>query len=97
MSKDVHARLTKLSTLSGAVVDPLGARGAGPIDDGYTVLGYYVDAPKTGFSFQMSRYNSNGVEAAGFYITSPVELISREDSGDIGFKTANSRYRLQHL
>ncbi len=91
-----HARLTKLSTLPNAVIDPLGARGSGPIQDGYTVLGYYLEAPKVGSSFTIARYNSNGVEVDGFMRTSVVTEVSTRDDGYV-FTTANSTYQLIHL
>jgi len=90
----IHAKLVKLSTLPGADIDPFGARGNGPIEDGYTTLGHYGQPPKLGDRFVLYRYESNGVAADGVYTTSPVMLISREDSGNIGFKTMNSTYRL---
>lgn len=93
----VHAQLTKLSTLPDADIHPAGARGLGPITDGYTVLGHYANPPKLGEHFVLNRYESNGVKVPGVYSTSPVMLISREDHGSIGFKTMNSIYRLTPL
>lgn len=88
-----HAQLTKISTLPGATVDPFGARGNGPIEDGYFVLGYYVEPPTIGQPFVMSRYNSNGLEIDGFFRTSPVEDVSPTTDGYV-FRTANSTYRI---
>lgn len=89
----IHASLTKLSTLPGATVDPFGARDRGPIEDGYFVLGFYVNPPTVGHPFVIARYNSNGVEVDGFMRTSPVEDVSLTDEGYL-FRTANSTYRL---
>ncbi len=91
-----HAKLTKLSTLPGAAIDPKGARGVGPIEDAYTVFGYYTDAPTIGLPFRMVRYQSNDVEMLGFFITSPVEAFERVDDA-IVFRTENSTYQLTPL
>jgi hypothetical protein len=88
----IHARLTKLSTLPGATIDPEGARGQGPIEEGYYVLGYYIEEPVVGQPFRMVRYESNGVKAFGIMTTSPVVEIK-----DSSFKTANSIYQLIKL
>lgn len=92
MSDPIHARLTKLSTLPGATVDPLGGRGLGPIGDGYEIVGHYVEPPTVGHPFQMTRYRSNGVEALGVFTTSPVTEV-----GPLVFKTLNSTYELTSL
>lgn len=87
-----HARLTKVSTLPGAVIDPLGARGVEPIKNGYCVLGHYVDEPEVGMPFSLTRYRTNDVDALGIYQTSFVTKII-----DGGFETLNSVYRLELL
>lgn len=93
MNEPIHARLTKLSTLPGAEIDPLGARENGPIQDGYFVKGYYFDAPTIGQLFRMMRYESNGEKAFGIFMTSSVETAFQE-RGIITFKTRNSTYQI---
>jgi hypothetical protein len=96
MSEAIHAKLTKVSTLPGATVDPFGARGQGPIGQDYYVKGYYLDSPTIGQPFYMTRYNSNGVEVDGLFRTSPVESVDKVDD-HIVFRTMNSTYRLEAL
>lgn len=93
----IHAKLTKLSTLPDAKVNPFGGRGLGPIVDGYICKGYYEQGPTIGLPFTMMRYESQSVEAGGIIRTSRVALVSRNDDGSIGFNTRNSKYHLTPL
>ena len=93
MMDSIHARLTKLSTLPGATINSLGARGNGPIEEGYEIKGYYFDVPTIGQPFRMMRYESNGTKAFGIFTTSPVDAFETIDDS-IVFRTANSTYQI---
>lgn len=91
-----HARLTKLVGLPGGIVEPFGARGAGPIVEGYEVKGYFDNLPTVGHPFLMARYESNGVRVPGIFTTSPVAKVEEDEKG-VTFETHNSKYRLEYL
>lgn len=93
MNEPIHARLVKLSSLPGAAIDPFGARGDGPIGEGYEIKGYYFDNPVIGQPFRMMRYESNGIKAFGIFMTSPVDAFETIDDS-IVFRTVNSTYQI---
>lgn len=91
----LHVRITKLTALPEGAVDPLGNRGAGPIQPGHTVRGFIDLMPEIGLPVVMHREESNGVIKPGIFTTSPVtEWLG---NGLMRFKTLNSTYEIEIL
>lgn len=98
MNQPIHISLTKLSRLPDCPNGVLVTEGGeSSIEVDYTIRGHYYEAPKRGQPFVVSRYERNGVPIYGVFTTSPVQLISRNDNGDLGIKTENSIYLMKTL
>lgn len=92
--------LTKLGPVSDPVFPSIswedahlgGVNPGYSLPDGYTITGYLLEPPEIGKGLRILRVNRNGVQALGFYQSSPLRLIE-----GCRLETLNSVYRLRSL
>lgn len=100
MNLNSRVRVTKIRSSSDPLypMKDLGEYDHGQLNPGYTLPSeYYVEGamthpPTVGQSFRMLRFNRNGVESSGLFITSEVTKIM-----DDGFETLNSVYKIENI
>ncbi len=97
-SDQYHVKVTKIERLPDRPDgDFIGLNEGGPICEGYWIKGHCFELPTRGQPFHVDRYERNGTKIIGDFTTSPVQLTSHTDNGDIQFKTENSVYNVQFI
>lgn len=63
----------------------------------YEIIGETKTLPQLDKSFDVLRHERNGVEAFGYFHTSPVKKLDKIDESTYLVETLNSKYKLEIL
>ena len=87
-------KVTKVESLPER---PYGDGSGGPIREGYWVTGDEEYPPKVGLSYEIERYNRNGVVQYGRFWTSEVKKLDVLDERTTLITTRNSIYKIEYI
>lgn len=93
----MHTKKVRVTKVQSLPDRPNGNGSGGEITSGYYVIGEEEYPPKVGMSYQLERFERNGIKQYGHFWTSEVKKLEVIDERTTLITTRNSIYKIETL